>query len=301
MDWTQKIKSLVGHTPLSNPLDSYTGERGSERLMEVLLKNLAVGGDREIAMQLLDRGTLTSFERGNTIISQDANDNDVYILISGEVEIITHRQKMAIRQSPTQVGEMAAITPGQRRTASVKVTSNNLVAIKIPGNEYHSIWKGNSMFAQRLQVELSTRNAERINAGKVVKANAAYLWTIMSLLLGFGLAIGGYFVLQKMNFDLLSKSIGSALIFIAVFICIQVINPAYLYRRLFGLVAGAFLGILLFDFSGSFQIEGEFGKISVNSELAEMREGDVLERIVIYFVILAILWICARMDRTINS
>jgi len=301
MDWAKKLSFMFERNNSIDPLENYRGDPGRERIIGILLSNLAIGGDQEIANLIFNNGELRHFEKGETVIKEGDDDNDVYFLISGEVDVITKRQKMAIRRSPTQVGEMSAISPGQKRTALIKVRSNGLVAIRMSGFEYHRIWSDNSGLSQRLQVELAARSEERINAGKVLKENSALLWTCMSFVLGILISFCCFIGLQGLKIDPVFVWSGSVGAFLLVFIFFQLLNPAYTYRRLVALLAGGLITKFLFDFSGSIEIISDFGNFSAKSDVAEMGGYDIFNSILISLIMLIALIVCACRDRHISS
>lgn len=262
MAWSQIIKPLAKRKEDKKSISSFEGESGEKRLLEVVLRNLAISGDENIARQLLAVGELKQFDRGETMIQQGHSDDDVYVLIIGDVEIVTKGQKLAIRRSPAQVGEMAAITPGQNRTASVVVRSDEVVALKIAGSDYRDIWKSNTEFSQRLQVELSARMEERINAGKVERENSALLWTFISIGLAAASAFACYFTFDFSAFEESGRILVSALAGLVIFIIAQLLNPAYIYRRLIGVLIAALVGKIWLERPISFSLESDLGDAS---------------------------------------
>ena len=60
------------------------------------------------------------------MISQGADDHDIYFILLGSFDVIVNGQKVAVR-GPT-VGEMAAVEPAQKRSASVVAKDNATVA-----------------------------------------------------------------------------------------------------------------------------------------------------------------------------
>ncbi|TIS72499.1 MAG: cyclic nucleotide-binding domain-containing protein, partial [Mesorhizobium sp.] len=89
-------------------------------------------------------------------------DNDVYFLVTGGVSVVVKGQELRTLRAGDHVGEMAAIEPSQRRSASV-IAEDTVVAIKMPGTAFSLladrfpslIWKS---VAQELSRRLFDRN-----------------------------------------------------------------------------------------------------------------------------------------------
>jgi len=98
--------------------------------------------------------------RGNTLIAQDAADNDVFFIISGEFSVLVHGRPLARRKPGQHVGEMALIDPGARRAASVVALADSVVAcITEPdftqiANKFPQLWR-------RAALELGSRLRQR--------------------------------------------------------------------------------------------------------------------------------------------
>jgi PAS domain S-box-containing protein len=81
-----------------------------------------------------------SFTRGDTLFSEGEASQDLYILVSGELEILKGNKRVAtIHESGSSFGEMSFLL-GDRRTATVKATKDGK-AIRIPAAEGERIFK----------------------------------------------------------------------------------------------------------------------------------------------------------------
>jgi CRP/FNR family cyclic AMP-dependent transcriptional regulator len=120
-----------------------------------------VGGDADIASAFIDKGTLIETAAGKAIIKEGAEDNDIYLLIAGSVAIVVKGTEVATRKAGQHVGEMAAIEPSLKRSATV-IAQDTLVSLKISsadfaeiGETYPKIWRP---LAQELSRRLFQRN-----------------------------------------------------------------------------------------------------------------------------------------------
>jgi predicted nucleotide-binding protein len=101
-------------------------------------------------------------EPGATIIEQGAEDNDVYLIIAGAFDILVNGRKVARRFANDHVGEMAAIQPTQRRSATNTATERSVLCVLTEpqlselGRQYPDIWR---FIAKELARRLEQRNA----------------------------------------------------------------------------------------------------------------------------------------------
>ena len=138
----------------------YTGATGQQQLMNALCIQPVVAGERVIAQQLIAAGKLLDIKEGKTLIQQGNTDNDLYLIVSGEVAISINGRKIATRGAGRHVGEMALLDPTARRNASV-VALERTVALKIAEPEITAIAAKHPEFWRRLAVELAARLRER--------------------------------------------------------------------------------------------------------------------------------------------
>jgi len=264
----------------------------SESLIrQTLLKNPAIQEDSAIVDDLLEHGEMVFYQRGDRIIEEGAQDNDVYFLVSGEVDIVFKSQLGSKREAPNQIGEMAAIHAGKKRSASVFVRSDEVAALKVPGTVFHQIWSKKSRFQKNLQLEMMTRYRERTAAGHIAKQNNSAQWFATSL--GAGLVAGPiawvFFIPDEWTKDAqASATAGTGLL---VFLFMLFYNPAFFWRRCFGLVTCAMVATLALDHFVSIEAKQGFSSLQVS---ISPRDGSVDWKSVTAFI--SVMIICACMD-----
>jgi CRP/FNR family cyclic AMP-dependent transcriptional regulator len=96
------------------------------------LKRQFDSGDAALAEAIADAGSLVEFKQGDQIIAEGGEDNDVFFLVAGSVTVVIKGQEIRTLRSGAHVGEMAAIEPSQKRSATV-VADDVVVAIKLTG------------------------------------------------------------------------------------------------------------------------------------------------------------------------
>lgn len=142
-------------------LNRFTGETGRKILVETLQEQKIVTGNVTLAERIADSATLLEIKTGTELIKQSGNDNDVYLILVGSFDIIVNGRKIAGRFPNDHVGEMAAIQPTQRRSATVVAVEDSVVCkltevtLTALGQEYPNIWR---CFAKELARRLEQRN-----------------------------------------------------------------------------------------------------------------------------------------------
>ena len=124
------------------------------------MEQRAVGHDAEIAGLLADAGDLREHPEGDVLIPQGHSDIDVAFLLVGSVDVLVNGQRIASRSAGQHVGEMSAIDPKAKRSATVRareatvaawVTEAKLSAI---AERHPALWRG---FARELADRLRER------------------------------------------------------------------------------------------------------------------------------------------------
>lgn len=109
-------------------LERFLGEDGKHRRVDALRQQKIVVGSSALAEELADAVSVMAIEKGSVLIEQGADDNDIYFIMAGTFEVIINGRRMAARGAGDCVGEMSAIEPTQRRSATVVATDNSIVA-----------------------------------------------------------------------------------------------------------------------------------------------------------------------------
>ncbi|WP_288131589.1 TIR domain-containing protein [Microbulbifer sp.] len=142
-------------------IERFEGTAGRAVLEEVLLQQKLVLGNEGLASRLADVGTLEGTAANQVLITQSAEDSDVYFIISGRFKVQVHGREVAIREPGEHVGEMSALVPTTRRSASLIATEPSIVLkvsaadFKAAANEFPRVWQ---QITQRLADRLNQRN-----------------------------------------------------------------------------------------------------------------------------------------------
>lgn len=296
MYWTAKIKRRMGLAPMPQLPGKFSGEASEDSIRSILSVNPAISGDEIIISELIRGGDVVFFCKGDRIIQEGAPDNDVYFLLAGRVDIVFKSQLGSRREAPNQVGEMAAMDPGKARSASVFASSNEVVALRVPGSVFQQLWEVNSEFQKRLDVELRSRHRERIVASEIARKDNSASWFAISAVVGtvFGMATWIFFLPENWTADAqLSMSVGLGLL---AFILTLIHNPAFFWRRCFALVLVTFIGTLAMDQYVVFEAASGFGSLEVKIG-ADKSAMNLKAMAATSLPFLFILLLCAFMDR----
>jgi CRP/FNR family cyclic AMP-dependent transcriptional regulator len=143
-------------------IERFRGENRRQNLIEALRDQKIIAGNATLAERIASMGSLIEVSPGTTIIEQGEEDNDVYLIIAGAFDILVNRRKVARRFANDHVGEMAAIQPSQRRSAT-NIASETSVLCKLTepqlselGRDFPDIWR---LIAKELARRLEQRNA----------------------------------------------------------------------------------------------------------------------------------------------
>ena len=263
MYWSSKLKRALGLGPKEQLPEMFTGDSGSKRANEVLLANPAVHGNQRLVDSLLGNGETVFFRQGDKLIHQGGQDNCVYFLLSGEVDIVFKLQRGTIREAPNQVGEMAAIDPGATRSATVVARTNEVAALRVCGTHFNNLLKAYPRFQELLQIEMLARHRERIVAGKIARTNNSAVWFAISTGVGLVAGLASCYISASINWTTTAQTVVSVGAGLLVFLFTLLHNPAFFWKRTFGIVFLAMLGTFALDSFVSMEAKQGLGSLQV--------------------------------------
>ncbi len=133
---------------------------GMKVLVDSLQRQELVAGNADLANALADRGQLLEFGKGDKIITEGGEDNDIFLLVAGSVAIVVKGNEIGTRKAGQHVGEMAAVEPAQKRSATV-VAHDTVVALKVSNADLMTIGEAYPMIWLPIARELSRRLYQR--------------------------------------------------------------------------------------------------------------------------------------------
>lgn len=142
-------------------IERFQGPDRRSLLIDSLMSHKVVAGDRSLAEEIAAKGELLEVNKEETFIEQDSDTNDIFLIVAGSCDVIVNARNIAVRGPGDHVGEMAAIQPTQRRSATVTAKETSVLlklderTVSDLGHKFPSIYKA---FAQELARRLLERN-----------------------------------------------------------------------------------------------------------------------------------------------
>lgn len=141
-------------------IERYQGKTGEKLLKQALAEQQLINGNESVVNFLVSHGSLSEKAPNETIISQDAEDTDIYFILAGSIDVTINKRLIATRVSGQHVGEMALINPTGTRSASI-VSKEKSVLYKVSEEHFSEIADKNPILWRRLAAELVKRLRER--------------------------------------------------------------------------------------------------------------------------------------------
>ena len=128
---------------------------------QTIAEQFCVNGDTALAGAIDERGELLAFAAGEGFIVQGEPTSEVFFILDGFCDVVVNDEPVAQRGPRNYIGEMAAIQPGQLRTATC-VATEDMVVVKLSGSEFRDIADAYprlyKVIAQDLSARLSSGN-----------------------------------------------------------------------------------------------------------------------------------------------
>lgn len=135
-------------------------EKDGRSLVDALKRQEFVAGNAKLADALIKHGELVEYKKGDKLISEGGEDNDIYLLLAGSVAVVIKGNQTNTRKAGQHVGEMAAIEPAQKRSATI-VAHDTVVALKVKSTDFNSIGEEFPQIWLPIARELSRRLFQR--------------------------------------------------------------------------------------------------------------------------------------------
>ena len=142
-------------------LDRFEGDVGHGPLVEAIARQPIASGNHALAEEIASLVELRAVPAGATLIEQAYEDNDLFLIFEGEFHVLVNGDVVAKRGAGEHVGEIAAIQPALKRTASVVAKSDAVVGkltegvLADLGDRYPIVYKA---IAQQLAGRLLQKN-----------------------------------------------------------------------------------------------------------------------------------------------
>jgi CRP/FNR family transcriptional regulator, cyclic AMP receptor protein len=137
-------------------------ERFQDRaiLVEALLAQAIVQGDRAVAEALAEASEVVEFEAGEKLIEEDATDRDMYFLLAGKAGLSVKGKFLYPREKNVTVGEASAVNPLLTRAATVTAMERT-VALKVSPAVLDKVAMAQPRVYRLIAAELASRLQQR--------------------------------------------------------------------------------------------------------------------------------------------
>ena len=143
-------------------MERFEGETGYRIRVDSLIQQKIVSGNLALAEELARTITLIPFDAGQVVIQQGGDDNDIYFILVGKLEVVINGRRVGARGPSDCVGEMAAVEPTQKRSATVTATEYSILGrltepqLADIGSRYPEVYR---FIAKELAKRLLQRNS----------------------------------------------------------------------------------------------------------------------------------------------
>lgn len=142
------------------PIDRFVGGAKSPALLQALRDQYIVHGNMSLATALAAVAKVEEHLPGALLIEQGKADNDLLFILIGEVVVVINGQEIAYRRAGEQVGEMALLSVGALRSASV-VTRDTVVTARVTEVDFIAVADAHPEAWRRIAAELGNRLRQR--------------------------------------------------------------------------------------------------------------------------------------------
>lgn len=129
-------------------------------LVEALLAQVIIQGDREVAAALAKAGEVVEFPAGEVLIHESGTDRDMYFLLYGKVGVSVKGKYLYPREKNLTVGEMSAVNPSITRSATITALEPT-VALKVSPETLDQIALVQPRVYKLLAADLASRVLQR--------------------------------------------------------------------------------------------------------------------------------------------
>jgi CRP/FNR family cyclic AMP-dependent transcriptional regulator len=129
-------------------------------LIEALLAQVVIQGDREVATALADLGQVVEFSSGEVLIHENATDREMYFLLFGKVGVSVKGKYLYPREKNVTVGEMSAVNPLITRGATITAMEPT-VTLKVSPEVLDKIAMVQPRVYKLIAAELASRLLQR--------------------------------------------------------------------------------------------------------------------------------------------
>ena len=141
-------------------LNRFIGRDRRRFVIDALKNQSIVGESSNLAEAAYEYAEVIGCSSGSVLIEESAPDNDIFFILSGVVSIQVGGREVAVRSAGQHLGEMAAIDPGQPRSASA-VAMGELVVARVSASTFIDLADANPRLWRNIARGLADRLRQR--------------------------------------------------------------------------------------------------------------------------------------------
>lgn len=142
------------------PIERFSDGASAPALLQALGEQYVVHGNAALSAALAAAVTLYEYAPGTRLIEQGNADNHILFILIGEVAIVVNGQEIAYRKAGQHVGEMALLSVGALRSASV-IARETVVAARVSEADFTAVAAAYPEVWRRIAAELGDRLRQR--------------------------------------------------------------------------------------------------------------------------------------------
>lgn len=142
------------------PIERFSGGSTAPALLQALSEQYLVHGSARLAAALAEVATVEECAPGTRLIEQGKADNHILFILIGEVGIVINGQEIARRRAGQQVGEMALLSVGALRSASV-IARDTVVTARVTEADFTAVAAVHPEVWRRIAADLGDRLRQR--------------------------------------------------------------------------------------------------------------------------------------------
>jgi CRP/FNR family transcriptional regulator, cyclic AMP receptor protein len=139
----------------------FLGPNGARPLRSILLRQPLFEGKKQVVDRIARFSIVEPYASGELILEQGGTDTDIFFILCGSVTISPNRRDDTNRSAGTHIGEMAAIDPGARRSATVRANEPTVLA-RVTEADFSKVANANPFIWRYLARELADRLRQRV-------------------------------------------------------------------------------------------------------------------------------------------
>lgn len=241
MSRKHELKGLA--TPIEN--DGLEAEI-VEKHKKIICRNELIAGDDALAEVIVSNSKFFRRKKGDVLINHGDDTDDVYFVLFGSARVFINSRSIDTRGAPEIIGEMAAMKPGEARSADVVVDTDVFEARIMSAKDFGEVIRSHPSFHSRLieLVDKVGRKNLRLLGEKPQKTELS--WTLKSAFAGATTGVFGCLGTWVLGLEAYFYFLISPMLAVAVFVCVLLVNPDLRYRNLSSAAGFALIAFVLY-------------------------------------------------------